>query len=421
MKFAELDLKPEIQQALDRMGYIELTPVQEQTFAAILADRDLLALAETGSGKTGACGIPLVQKIEPTLRATQALILVPTRELALQYVDEIDLIAQYLNISPFAIYGGFSMDIQKAKLADGVHFLVATPGRLIDHLYNGDLSLSEVKTLVLDEADEMLNLGFIDDVRFIMSCIIARHQTLLFSATMPRDIDVLAASCLHDPLKVELNLEVIAPPNISHFFQITAPHKRVAALKEYLQGDALQQAIIFCNSRRNGEELYRKLQNAFTSLAYIHGGLDQTRRTAIFDNFKKRKTRILIATDVAGRGLDFSHVSHIINFDFPQNPEIYTHRTGRTGRMGRAGIAITYVANRNLEALKRLLQQNHIDPVWEGTVPDLDRLPRSGQKRAGRRAGHGRRGSGRAKMPRKKQAREKFRKNGSSVSNIYGD
>ena len=409
MKFTELDLKPEIQQALDRMGYIELTPVQEQTFAAILADRDLLALAETGSGKTGACGIPLVQKIEPTLRATQALILVPTRELALQYVDEIDLIAQYLNISPFAIYGGFSMDIQKAKLADGVHFLVATPGRLIDHLYNGDFSLSKVKTLVLDEADEMLNLGFIDDVRFIMSCIIARHQTLLFSATMPRDIDVLAASCLHDPLKVELNLEVIAPPNISHFFQITAPHKRLAALKEHLQGDALQQAIIFCNSRRNGEELYRKLQNAFTSLAYIHGGLDQTRRTAIFDNFKKRKTKILIATDVAGRGLDFSHVSHIINFDFPQNAEIYTHRTGRTGRMGRAGIAITYVANRNLEALKRLLQQNHIDPVWEGTVPDLDRLPRPDRKRAGRWAGHGRRGSGRAKMPLKKQAREKFR------------
>jgi ATP-dependent RNA helicase DeaD len=404
MKFAELDLKPEIQQALDRMGYIDLTPVQEQTFAAILEGRDILALAETGSGKTSACAIPLVQKIDPTLRATQALILVPTRELALQYVDEIDLIAHYLNISPFAIYGGFSMDIQKAKLADGVHFLVATPGRLIDHLYNGDLSLSEVKTLVLDEADEMLDLGFIDDVRFIMSCIIARHQTLLFSATMPKDIDTLAESCLHDPLKVELNLEVIAPPNIRHFFQMTAPHERLTAVKEYLQGDGLRQAIIFCNSRRNGEELFRKIKNTFTSLDYIHGGLDQGRRTAIFDNFKKLKTKILIATDVAGRGLDFSHVTHIINFDFPQNAEIYTHRTGRTGRMGRDGIAITYVANRDLEALKRILQQNHIDPVWVGTEPDLHHLPKSGRKRTGPRTG-----SGRGKMTRRKPARQRGR------------
>jgi len=408
MKFAELDLKPEIQQALERMGYVELTPVQEQTFTAILDGRDLLALAETGSGKTSACGIPLVQKIDPTLRATQALILVPTRELALQYVDEIDLIARYLNISPFAIYGGFPMDIQKAKLADGVHFLVATPGRLIDHLYNSDLSLSAVKTLVLDEADEMLNLGFIDDVRFIMSCIIARHQTLLFSATMPKDIDALAASCLHDPLKVELNLEVIAPPNITHCFKMTAPNKRLAAIKEYLKGDTLHQAIIFCNSRRNGEELFRKIKNEFKSLDYIHGGLDQGRRTAIFDNFKKQKTKILIATDVAGRGLDFSHVTHIINFDFPQNAEIYTHRTGRTGRMGRAGIAITYLANRDLEALRRLLQQNHIDPVWEGTAPDLLHLPRSAKKGTGRRPGPGR-GSRRGKMTRRKPAPKRSR------------
>jgi len=401
MKFAELDLKPEIQQALDRMGYVELTPVQEQTFAAILDGRDLLALAETGSGKTSACGIPLVQKIDPALRATQALILVPTRELALQYVDEIDLIARYLNISPFAIYGGFSMDIQKAKLADGVHFLVATPGRLIDHLYNGDLSLSEVKTLVLDEADEMLNLGFIDDVRFIMSCIIARHQTLLFSATMPKDIDALVASCLHDPVKVELNLEVVAPPNITHCFKMAAPQKRLAAVKEYLQGDILQQAIIFCNSRRNGEELFRKIKNEFKSLDYIHGGLDQGRRTAIFDNFKKQKIKLLIATDVAGRGLDFSHVTHIINFDFPQNAEIYTHRTGRTGRMGRAGIAMTYVANRDLVALKHIVQQNHIDPVWEGTSPDLLHLSRAAKKKSGQRSGPGR-GSERGKTTRRR-------------------
>ena len=166
--------------------------------------------------------------------------------------------------------------------------------------------------------------------------------------------------------------------------------------------------IIFCNSRRNGEALFRKIKNEFTSLDYIHGGLDQGRRTAIFDNFKKQKTKILIATDVAGRGLDFSHVTHIINFDFPQNAEIYTHRTGRTGRMGRAGMAITYVANRDLVALKRLLQQNHIDPVWEGTEPDLHHLPRSAKKRTGRQSGPGR-GSGRGKMTRRKPALKRSR------------
>ncbi len=403
MKFTDLALKPEILQALDRMGFVELTPVQEQTFAAILEGRDLLAMAETGSGKTSACGIPLVQKIDPARRITQALILVPTRELALQYVDEVDSIARYLNISPFAIYGGFPMDIQKAKLADGVHFLVATPGRLIDHLYNGDLSLSEVKTLVLDEADEMLDLGFIDDVRFIMSCIIAKHQTLLFSATMPKDIDALAAACLHEPLKVELNLEVIAPPNITHNFRLTAPHERLAAVKKYLMARELRQAIIFCNSRRNGEELFRKIKKDFKSLDYIHGGLDQGRRTAIFDNFKKQKTKILIATDVAGRGLDFSHVTHIVNFDFPYNPEIYTHRTGRTGRMGRSGIAITYITNRDLEPLKRMLKQNRIEPVWVGDAPDLHRLPKYGGKKSGRSAGRHYR-PGRGKITRRKPA-----------------
>jgi ATP-dependent RNA helicase DeaD len=236
-----------------------------------------------------------------------------------------------------------------------------------------------------------------------MSCIIARHQTLLFSATMPKDIDALAAACLHDPLKVELNLEVVVPPNITHTFQLAAPHERVTAVKKYLMADELRQAIIFCNSRRNGEELFRKIKKEFKSLDYIHGGLDQGRRTAIFDNFKKQKTKILIATDVAGRGLDFSHVTHIVNFDFPQNPEIYAHRTGRTGRMGRAGIAITYVAIRDLEPLKRLLKQNHIEPVWEGDVPDLHRLSKPGRKKAGRPAG-GRYRPGRGKVTRRKPA-----------------
>jgi ATP-dependent RNA helicase DeaD len=406
MKFTDLPLKAEILQALEEMGYEDLTPVQEQTFGPILEGRDLLALAETGSGKTSACGIPMVQNIDPGLRQIQALVLVPTRELALQYVDEIDFIGRHLDISPFAIYGGFSMDIQKAKLADGVHVLIATPGRLIDHLYNSDLSLGDVKTLVLDEADEMLDLGFVDDVKFIMSCIIGKHQTLLFSATMPKDIDALAAACMHNPYKVELNREVVAPVNLHHCFKMVSSHERITILKDFFKTQAPRQAIIFCNSRKNGEELHRKMKGVFTSIEYIHGGMDQSRRTAIFDNFKKMKTKLLIATDVAGRGLDFSHVTHILNFDFPQNAEIYTHRTGRTGRMGKHGTAITYVTPRDAESLRHLLKHNKIEPEWEGEVPDLHRIAK---EELGKRKKHAGAGGKHVRGKRKMIKKNKFR------------
>ncbi len=387
MKFTDLKLKPEILKALTAMGFTDLTPIQEQTFFAILDNRDIMALAETGSGKTSACGIPLVQKIEPLNRNIQSLILVPTRELALQYVSEIDNISRFLGISPFAIYGGFPMDIQKAKLQDGVHILIATPGRLIDHLYNGELSLSEVKTLVLDEADEMLNMGFIDDVKFIMSCIIADHQTLLFSATMPEDITDLATSCLHEPLTIELNRENIAPQNISHYFNFLPAGQRLPAIREYLKDETPKQAIIFCNSKRNSEKLFNQLKGGLKSLEYIHGGLDQSHRTSIFNRFKKGGIKTLLATDVAGRGLDFTRVSHVINFDFPRNAEIYTHRTGRTGRMGNAGTAMTFITDRDLPAMKRLLHDNRITPLWLGTAPDLSLSRRhknpSGRQRRG--------------------------------------
>lgn len=371
MKFTELDLKPEIQKTLVNMGYTELTPIQEQTFDAIIAGRDIQALAETGSGKTSACGIPLVQNIDPANRDIQGLILVPTRELALQYVDDLDLICRYTDIAPFAIYGGFSMDIQKAKLADGVHLLVATPGRLIDHLYNSDLTLSSVHTLVLDEADEMLTMGFIDDVKFIMDCIVAEHQTLLFSATMPKDIEELAAECLHDPLFIELNRETVAPVSIVHTFTFISPQERIKVVNKYLRDEKPRQALIFINSKRTGEMLYNKLRNEHESLEYIHGGLDQSRRTSIFNRFKKCKIKILLATDVAGRGLDFTHVTHVINFDFPRGTEGYTHRTGRTGRMGNVGIAMSLVTARDLHGLKRLLKANSIKPTWLGKVPNL--------------------------------------------------
>jgi ATP-dependent RNA helicase DeaD len=372
MKFSELGLKTEILKALTNMGYNDLTPIQEKTFSPILGNRDLLARAETGSGKTAACGIPLVQMIDPSLNAIQALILVPTRELALQYVEEIDKISRFVDVIPFAIFGGFPMEIQKAKLSDGVHILVATPGRLIDFLYHSkSIDLSSVRTLVLDEADVMLKMGFVEDIDFIMSCLVHEHQTLFFAATMPEEINRLIKDYLKEPVRMELNKEQVAPQSLVHHFQYTGRRHRLNALIEYLKKERISQGIIFCNSRNHGEKLIKELEEKFKSIEYIHGGLEQSRRTSIFERFRRNEITFMVATDLASRGLDFSHVSHVINYDYPRGLESYTHRTGRTGRMGRSGIAMTFVTDQELGDLKSLFKTNRIDPVWHGDVPDL--------------------------------------------------
>jgi ATP-dependent RNA helicase DeaD len=331
--------------------------------------------------------------IDPSVQTIQALILVPTRELALQYVEEIANIARHTEVIPFAIFGGFSMDVQKAKLRDGVHVLVATPGRLIDFLYNTtSIDLTHVRTLVLDEADEMLKMGFIEDVDFIMSCLIHEHQTLLFAATMPDEIHRLIGTYLKNPVSIELNKEQIAPQSLVHRFRYVHFNDRLSALTGYLQEEHVSQAIIFCNSRHRGEKLLRDLRGKFDSLEYIHGGLEQPRRTSIFDRFRRNEITLMVATDVAGRGLDFSHVSHVINYDFPADQETYTHRTGRTGRMGRSGTAMTFVTDKELGSLKTLLRNNRIHPLWDGRTPDLQNITKrkrrgNGKAFVGRRPG----------------------------------
>jgi ATP-dependent RNA helicase DeaD len=372
MKFEELKLLPEVQDALREMGYVDLTPIQEETLPHILEGKDLLGQAETGSGKTAACGVPMIQMVDPSENTIQALILVPTRELALQYVGEIAKIAQYTQVVPFAIYGGYSMEIQKAKLDHRVHILVATPGRLIDFLYNTPLTLSHVRTLVLDEADEMLNMGFIDDVRFIMSCIVHEHQTLLFSATMPSKVAQLASQFLHDPVHIRLNSEQVAPQSLTHTFRYVESRDRLGVLKSYLDNGDIQQAIIFCNSRHGGEKLMDSLRREYRSIEFIHGGLEQSTRTSIFRRFRNKEIKLMIATDIAGRGLDFSHVSHVINYDFPLFKENYTHRTGRAGRMGREGVALSLVTHRDVRTFELVLRSNKIEPVWIGEAPKFD-------------------------------------------------
>ncbi len=402
MKFTELNLKPELLAGLEAIGYTELTEVQEMTFPHILSGRDMIARAETGSGKTAACAVPLVQTVDPSNPAVQALILVPTRELALQYVQEIAAIAKRTPVAAFAVYGGFAMDIQVSKLTHGVQILVATPGRLIDLLYNTPLSLGQVATFVLDEADVMLDMGFLDDVEFVVSCLVHEHQTLLFSATLPDEIRKLAQRYLKDPVMVELNVKQLAPTSLKHCFLAAPMSHRMERLLAYFHEVKPRQAIVFCNSRHHAEAVFRQLRGEMDSVEMIHGGLEQNKRTSLFRRFRRQDIRVMVATDVAGRGLDFEHVSHVINYDFPTTGEAYTHRTGRTARMGREGMAVTLYGRGDLRAIKRLVEINRIEPIWIGEAVDLsavsgrgsgsggrDKSRRGGGRRGGRRGGHG--------------------------------
>jgi len=378
MKFTDLDLKPKILAALRDMQYVDLTPVQ--AFPHILAGRDIIARAETGSGKTAACAVPLVQMVDPSIKAVQALILVPTRELALQYVGEISDIARRTDM-PSAVYGGFPIQIQMAKLNHGVEILVATPGRLIDLLRNTKLSLSNVRTFVLDEADEMLNMGFITDVEFIICCLIHEHQTLLFSATMPKEISRLAQKYLKDTLTINLSKDQTAPQNLQHHFLQVNSRNRFESLLKYMNKARPKQAIIFCNSRLGAEKLHGHLKKKLSSTEIIHGGLDQSRRTSLFNRFRKLEIKIMVATALASRGLDFTHATHVINYDFPGDTDAYTHRTGRTARMGRKGVALTLFTKKDLFSLKTIIDTNRIEPIWQGAEPDLKHISRSSKSR----------------------------------------
>ncbi len=377
MKFSEMNLPSNILEALEKMGFEEMTPIQEETYPIIAAGQDLCALAETGSGKTAACAIPLIQKVDTTQNSIQGLVIVPTRELCLQYVTDIQRIAEKTDLAPFAIYGGFNREIQIAKLKHGVHILVATPGRLIDLLYEGIVDLSRVKCAILDEADELLQEGFFSEIKLLLSCIIHEHQTILFAATMADDIKKLAHDCLRDPRHISLIKKRAAPASIEHCFLYLHPKNKQAELERFIKEEKIRQAIIFCNARHLVDKLFRTLHNSVKNIDFIHAGLRQEKRTSIIRKFRREEIAYLIATDVAGRGLDFSHVSHVINWNLPSGGEQYTHRTGRAGRMGRKGKAITFITRHDLPALAALIKDKKISPVWIGKDPFQQEEPLS--------------------------------------------
>ena len=368
MKFSELNLPQDILSSLKKIGFKELTPIQEATYSIILTGRDICALAETGSGKTGACAIPLIQKVNSNSRTIQGLVIVPTRELCIQYVDEIHKIAFRTPVEVFAAYGGFDKSIQVTKIKHGVHILVATPGRLIDLMYDGVVDLSDVKCVILDEADRLLEDGFLEGIEFILSCIRHEHQTLLFSATMNEETKKLANDCLRNPEQISLISKQAVPKSIEHYFSYVNQGAKEKVFLDYLRREKVSQVIIFCNTRRMVDVLHRVMHKHFRDAEYLHAGLNQSKRSSIVRRFRNKKIRYLIASDVAGRGLDFSHVSHIINWDFPRVGQ-YAHRTGRAGRMGRRGQALSLITKRDIPAVQEVLKITKIIPHWLSLDP----------------------------------------------------
>jgi ATP-dependent RNA helicase DeaD len=352
--FAGLELSTPVLRALADMGFEEPSPIQEQTIPFVLAGRDVIGQAQTGTGKTAAFGVPIVERVDPRTARIQALVLTPTRELCLQVAGEIAKIGKYRNVRTLPVYGGQSIDRQVRALAQGVQVVVGTPGRLMDHLRRGTMRLDGVHLVVVDEADEMLDMGFIEDIEFILQAVPAERQTLLFSATMPDPIVRLARRYLRDPERVTIASESLTVPQITQVYYEIRNHDRVESLARILDYEDVERGIIFCRTKKGADELGEALQARGFLAETIHGDLNQAQRTRVMKRFREGAVELLVATDVAARGLDIDNVTHVINYEIPQDAESYVHRIGRTGRAGKTGEAITLIHPREFRQLRQI-------------------------------------------------------------------
>lgn len=374
--FASLDLDPRILEVLHSLGYEEPTPVQRETIPPLLEGRDLLGQAATGTGKTAAFALPLLHRMQEEGRggvAPTGLVLVPTRELAMQVAEAVHRYGKGLGVTSLAIYGGAPFDAQLRMLRRGVDVVVATPGRALDHLRRGTLNLAELRTVVLDEADEMLDMGFAEDLEAILDATPGERQTALFSATMPPRVASLTARYLRDPVRVsiarEVSLEGEAPRVRQVAYIVTRAHK-MAALGRILDVEQPTSAMVFCRTRNEVDALTETLSGRGYRAVALHGGMSQDQRDRVMRSFRAGTTDLLVATDVAARGLDVQHVSHVVNYDVPSAAESYVHRIGRTGRAGREGVAITLAEPREHRMLRNIEQQTR-QRITISTVPTI--------------------------------------------------
>src|SRR3954449_6118727 len=366
--FADLGLSEPILQALRDVGYESPSPIQEQTIPLLLQGRDVIGQAQTGTGKTAAFGLPMLEFVDADDPDVQAIVLTPTRELCIQVTQALRAYAARRGINPVAVFGGAPIRDQQAFLKQGSPIVVGTVGRVLDLISRHSLMLHSCRYLVLDEADEMLDLGFLEDVEKILSYTPNGRQTALFSATMPGPIRALAERHLYDPVTVKVKAATLTIDTVEQFFLQTKPQEKVDSLVRVLEAERPQQAIVFARTKIRTEQLYRTLRDKGMNVKALHGDMSQGARDGVMISFKSGRLPILVATDVAARGLDIVAVTHIVNFDVPTSPDVYVHRIGRTGRVGRSGRAITFVEprqRRDLEAIERHASTK-ISPWAEG-------------------------------------------------------
>lgn len=356
MTFEELGVNEPLRRAITDLGFEHPMPVQEKVIPHLLdEDRDVIALAQTGTGKTAAFGLPVIQRIDPSLRAPQALILAPTRELCLQIASDLADFSKYMpDVKVLPVYGGSSIESQIRALREGVQIIVATPGRLIDLIKRHVVGLAEVRTVVLDEADEMLNMGFLDSINEILENVPDERKMLLFSATMPDEIAKIASRYMNDPEEIVVGSRNEGAENVRHIYYMVNARDKYLALKRVVDNSPNIYAIVFCRTRRDTQEIAENLIRDGYNAEALHGDLSQQQRDIVMKKFRDRVTRLLVATDVAARGLDVDDLTHVINYGLPEDTAVYTHRSGRTGRAGKNGVSIAIIHSREKGRLREI-------------------------------------------------------------------
>jgi ATP-dependent RNA helicase DeaD len=354
--FQELGLNEMLLKGVEELGFTQPTAIQEKAIPVLLSGtKDLIGLAQTGTGKTAAFGLPLLQLIDSAQRHPQALVICPTRELCMQIVNELELFKKHVkNVHIVAVYGGTSISMQIRDIKRGVHIVVATPGRLIDLIERKAINLEQIKYVVLDEADEMLNMGFQEDIEFILQNTPERDSTWLFSATMPPEIRNVSKRYMKEPVEITVGKKNTANINIDHQYCITTAQHRYETLKRLIDFNPGMYGIIFTRTKADAQEIAEKLTREGYDIDALHGDLTQQQRNKVMDEFREKTLQLLIATDVAARGIDVQNISHVINFELPDDVEVYTHRSGRTGRAGKTGVCMSIVHTREIGRIRQI-------------------------------------------------------------------
>ena len=372
VKFDELQLDERIIRAITEMGFEEASPIQAQAIPVAMEGRDMIGQAQTGTGKTAAFGLPLLQKVDPKVKKLQAIVLLPTRELAIQVAEEMRRFAKFMHgVKVLPIYGGQDIVKQIRSLKDGTQIIVGTPGRVMDHMRRKTVKVDHVLTVVLDEADEMLNMGFLEDMETILSQLPEERQTLMFSATMPQAIAEIARKFQKDPVTVRVIKKELTVPKVTQYYYEVKPKNKVEVMSRLLDMYAPKLSIVFCNTKRQVDDLVQELQGRGYFAEGLHGDLKQVQRDRVMDSFRNGRTDILVATDVAARGIDVGDVEAVFNYDIPQDDEYYVHRIGRTGRAGREGKAFSLVMGKEVYKL-RDIQRYCKTKIIPQAIPSLN-------------------------------------------------